>query len=450
MHKGTYFVLVVAAVGGAYAIGRVTRRGGDEPGSAAAPAAAVGQRAPAAAPAQPAAAAAPPIGTELYKIPVGQAPTKGGKEPKVTIVTFSEFQCPFCARILPTFKQILDTYKNDVQIAFKHLPLPMHQNAEIAAQAAEAAREQGKFWDMHDKLFANQQALDRPSLERYAQEIGLDVAKFKAFLDAGQGKERIDADKAEAPKFGARGTPTSYVNGRKAEGALPFESFKTAIEEELKKADEKLKAGLARKDLYAELTKAGLEQAKAPPPPPPGSDTVQKLDVKGAPMKGAVKDALVTIVQFSDFQCPFCTRVEPTMEKILEEYKGKVRVAWRDFPLDFHQDAMPAAILAREAGAQGKFWEMHKKLFENQRSLDRASLEKYAQELGLDMAKFKAALDSNKYSAEIDADMKAGQAIGVQGTPAAFINGRKISGAYPFETFKKIVDQELAKGRKKS
>ena len=139
---------------------------------------------------------------------------------------------------------------------------------------------------------------------------------------------------------------------------------------------------MARKDLYAALTKDGLEKVAAPPPQAarpgqPAPDQVMKAEIAGAPSKGA-KDALVTIVQFSDYQCPFCSRVEPTMDKVLEEYKGKVRVVWRDFPLDFHQNAMPAAIAAREAGAQGKFWEMHKKLFENQRQLDRASLEKYA------------------------------------------------------------------------
>ena len=131
-------------------------------------------------------------------------------------------------------------------------------------------------------------------------------------------------------------------------------------------------------------------------------------------------------------------------------YKGKVRIAWKDYPLPFHNDAKPAAAAARAAGEQGKFWEMHAKLFENQRALDRASLEKYAQELGLNMAKFKAALDSNKYSAEIDADMKQGQALGVEGTPATFVNGKLVSGAVPYEEFKKAVEQELSKNKKGS
>ena len=106
---------------------------------------------------------------------------------------------------------------------------------------------------------------------------------------------------------------------------------------------------------------------------------------------------------------------------------------------------MEAAEAAMAANAQGKFWQMHDNLFENNTALDRPSLEKYAQELGLDMAKFKADLDAQKYKASIEADTKEGTAVGVNGTPAVFINGRKINGAYPWETFKKIADDELAK-----
>jgi protein-disulfide isomerase len=388
----------------------------------------------------------PQVSKEVYKVAVGNAATRGGKAPKVTIVVFSEFQCPYCARAVPTMDKLLETYKDDVQLAFKHLPLPFHNNAENAALASEAARQQGKFWEMHDKLFANQAALDRPSLEKSAQELGLDMAKFKAVLDDPKSKEVIEADKKQAAQFGASGTPTFFVNGRKMVGAQGYEAFKTVVDEEIQKADEKLKAGTARAGLYAALTKDGLDKA-APPPAAPGQpspDAVYKADVKGAPSKGP-KDALVTIVAFSEFQCPFCARVEPALQKLMEEYPGKVRLVWRDFPLPFHQEAIPAAIVARVAGEQGKFWEMHSKLFENQRQLDRPSLERYAQELGLNMGKVKAALDAKKYEPQIKADLEMGQKIGVGGTPAFFINGTFLSGAQPYEVFKSRVDQELAK-----
>ena len=150
---------------------------------------------------------------------------------------------------------------------------------------------------------------------------------------------------------------------------------------------------------------------------------------------------------FSDFQCPFCKRVEPQLSQLEKEYGSKVHMVWKNYPLPFHHNAEPAAEAAMAAGAQGKFWEMHDKLFENNTALERANLEKYAQDLGLNMAKFKADLDAQKYKDQIQSETKEGQAVGVNGTPAVFINGRKINGAYPWETFKKIADDELKKKR---
>jgi len=386
----------------------------------------------------------PGAGAEVYKVAVGDAPTKGAKQPKVTIIEFSDFQCPFCSRVNGTLDQVMKEYGNDVSISFRHNPLPFHNNAMPAALASEAAREQGKFWEMHDKLFANQQSLDRPALEKYASEIGLDMNKFKAALDKEKNKERIKKDLDDAANFGARGTPNFFINGRNFRGAQPIDAFKEVINEEIKKADAKIAAGTPRGKLYASLTGNGLAKAAAPPPPPgqPDDKTRFRADIKGAPIKGA-KDALVTIVQFSDFQCPFCSRVEPTVSQVMKEYQGKVRVAWRDLPLPFHPNAMPAAIAARAAGDQGKFWEMHDKIFADQAHMDRETYEKYAQELGLNMGKFKAALDGQKGKEAIEADAAAGNKIGARGTPAFFINGKFLSGAQPFESFKAKIDEEL-------
>jgi len=386
----------------------------------------------------------PGASTEVYKVAVGDAPTKGGKQPKVTIVEFSDFQCPFCSRVNGTLAQLEKDYGDDISISFRHNPLPFHNNAMPAALASEAAREQGKFWEMHDKLFGNQAALDRPALDKYAQEIGLNMAKFKASMDGEKGKPRIKKDLDDAANFGARGTPNFFINGRNFRGAQPLDSFKEVINDEIKKADAKVAAGTPRVKLYASFIDKGLDKAAAPPPTPgqPDDKTRFKADVKGAPIKGA-KDALVTIVQFSDFQCPFCSRVEPTINQVMKEYNGKVRVAWRDLPLPFHPNAMPAAIAARAAGDQGKFWEMHDKIFADQQHMDRPTYEKYAQDLGLNMAKFKAALDSEKGKEAIKADSDAGGKIGARGTPAFFINGKFLSGAQPFESFKAKIDEEL-------
>ncbi len=389
-----------------------------------------------------------PIGSEVYKVEAGNAPQVGGKEPKITLIEFSDFQCPYCARAKGTLDELQKIYKDDLQITFRNFPLPFHQNAMPAAIAAEAAAQQGKFWPMYDKLFANQQTLSPADFEKYASEIGLDMAKFKAAIANPKTKEAVEADAKMGSNFGVGGTPSFFINGHAFSGAYPLESFKMAIDDEIKKVDAKIASGTPRAGLYAALIKDGLTKAEPKKeqarPGEPQAGEVYKADIKGAPIKGA-KDALVTIVQFSDFQCPFCSRVEPTIDQVMKEYAGKVRVAWRNLPLPFHNNAKPAAIAAMAANEQGKFWQMHDILFKNQQALSAADLEKYAQEIGLNMTKFKAALADKKIAERIEADSAMGAKIGARGTPAFFINGTFLSGAQPFEQFKARIDQEYKK-----
>jgi protein-disulfide isomerase len=182
----------------------------------------------------PAAPSAPAAPEGKQDIKLGDAPVKGPSGAKVTMVAFSDFQCPFCSRAVPVMKQIEDQYQGKIRIAFKQMPLPFHDKAHLAAEAALAANEQGKFWQYHDKLFANQQALERASLEKYAEELGLNMSKFKAALDSGKFKDKVDSDAKEGAAVGATGTPTFFINGTKVVGAQPFDAFKTVIDTELK------------------------------------------------------------------------------------------------------------------------------------------------------------------------------------------------------------------------
>ena len=391
----------------------------------------------------------PPIPTMARKIDVPQdAPIQGPKAAKVTIVEWSDFQCPFCSRAIPTLKQIEETYPKDVRVVFRHQPLPFHNNAKLAAEASMAANEQGKFWQYHDKLFANQQALDRASLENYASELKLNMTKFKAALDSGKFRSRVESDMSAGSAAGANGTPTFFINGRQLVGAQPFPSFKAVIDEEIGKANRLIASGVKPDKVYEKLM---AEASAAPPPAPsqaPGAPAapppVQNVAVGSAPVKGS-PNAPVTIVEFSDFQCPFCSRAVPTLKQIESEYPDKVRVAFKNQPLPFHQHARLAAQAAMAANEQGKFWEYHDKLFANQQALDRSSLERYAQEVGLDMGRFRSALDSNKFEAQISADAAEGSRLGASGTPTFYINGRQLVGAQPYASFKQIIDEELSK-----
>jgi protein-disulfide isomerase len=151
----------------------------------------------------------------------------------VTIVLFSDFQCPFCARVEPTLARVEQEYGQKVRLVWKHQPLPFHPNALPAAEAAEAAREQGKFWQMHDRLFASQQQLSPDLYDRAAGELGLDVRKFQEATRSGRGKTRIAEDQRLAAQIGAQATPTMFVNGEKVEGAVPFEMLKAVIDRKL-------------------------------------------------------------------------------------------------------------------------------------------------------------------------------------------------------------------------
>jgi protein-disulfide isomerase len=371
-------------------------------------------------------------------------PVKGPKTAKVTIVAFSDFQCPFCSRVVPTLKEIEDKYGKDVRIAFRHQPLPFHNHAVEAAEAAMAANAQGKFWQMHDKLFANQQALDRPSLDKYAQELGLNMGKYKSAMDSHEFKKNIEADSKRGNEVGANGTPAFFINGISLSGAQPFASFQQVIDKEIKHADELLKAGTPADKLYDKILETLPKTA--PRAPAAAAEPAAKVDIAvgNAPVKGP-KNAPVTIVIFSDYQCPFCSRVEPTLKQLETDYAGKIKFAWKNQPLPFHDKAQLAAEAAHAAGDQGKFWEYHDKLFANQQALDRSSLEKYAEELGLNMGKFKAALDSGKFKDLIEKDKAEAQKAGASGTPTFFINGTRLVGAQPVDAFKKAVDEALAK-----
>ena len=160
-------------------------------------------------------------------------------------------------------------------------------------------------------------------------------------------------------------------------------------------------------------------------------------------------NAPVTIIEFSDFQCPFCQRVMPTLKRVRETYGDKIRIVWKDFPLtSIHPQAFKAAEAGNCAREQGKFWEYHDVLFSNQQALQPEFLKKYAADTGLDVVKFGACLDTAKYGDHVQEQMGVGTGLGIQSTPSAFINGRLVTGAQPYEAFVAIIDEELERAKK--
>ncbi|MCP3103990.1 thioredoxin domain-containing protein [Myxococcus sp. K15C18031901] len=398
--------------------------------------------APAAAAKAPAPRQRPPISPVVYKVPLDGSLFAGNEGALVTLVEFSDYQCPFCARGHGTVKQLQQRYGDKLRLVMKHHPLGNHPRARPAALAALAAGEQGKFWPYHDALFANPKALDDEDLERLAKELGLDVARWKQDLASPAHAERLRQDEALAMQLGATGTPGFFVNGRFINGAQPLEVFTAVVDEELAKADALVKTGVRPTEVYARTIERGVD--RPPAPPAPAEPPVQKVEVGDAPARGPA-NAPVTLVAWSDFECPFCSRAVPTLKALEQEYAGKLRVAFKQQPLPNHPHARLAAAAALAAHEQGKFWEMHDVLFANQRQLERESLEGYAKQLGLDLTRFKQALDSNRFDARVTADAEEGSRLGVSGTPSFFVNGRLIVGAVPIDQFRRVIDEELKK-----
>jgi protein-disulfide isomerase len=380
---------------------------------------------------------------KVYNVPVfADDPVRGPKDALVTIIVFSEFQCPFCKRVEPTLAELLELYPKDLRIVWKDNPLPFHPRAKPAALLARFAhKKQGNdgFWRMHDALFANQPELDDEDFADLVKNQGLLWPQALAALSAG-GSPKIDQSQELADSFGARGTPHFFVNGRRLSGAQPLASFTALIDEQLAVARKLVESGVPRAKVFAELMKKGEG-----PPEPERKQVAVRAD---APARGDAK-APVVIQVFSDFQCPFCKRVEPTLAELQKELKGSIRIVWRHLPLPFHKDAQLAAEASEEVLAQkgvAAFWSYHDLLFEAQSEPDglgRDNLTRLALTLGIDLPRFEAALDGHIHAAKVKADADVAGAAGIDGTPAFVINGYYLSGAQPASAFRKLIKKAL-------
>jgi protein-disulfide isomerase len=336
--------------------------------------------------------------------------------PVVRIVEFADFQCPFCARQAPVLRQLQAQYPGRVTVVFKNFPLPMHSHAWAAHQAALAAGEQGKFWEMHDLIFAHPGRLSDADFDHYAGLLGLDKDRFHAALRGAAANAVIETDIAEGKKLGITATPTLLVDGHRIEGAQSYAALKQISEAELKGEKWKLEA-------------------------PEGSAPV-KINTDGAPSKGE-RSAAVTIVEFSDFQCPFCAKAVEPLDRIMADNEGKLRWVFKNFPLRIHADAPLAHRAALAAGEQGKFWEMHDLIFAHQKTIKRAHLLSFASELKLDLERFQKDLDDPRLGTSIQADQDEGIKLGVRATPTFIVNGEVVPG-FSLSRFQQIVQRQLA------
>jgi len=376
-------------------------------------------------------------------------PVWGAATAPVTLVEFSDLQCPFCSRVHPTIKSLQAKYgPNQLRVVFKHNPLPFHPNAMPAAKVADAVLRQGgspAFFAFLDLAFDEQQKLGDEALSAWVTRLGLDATVVLRRADLPETNEKIARDIALATAVGANGTPAFRINGKSLTGAQPLDAFSRIIDAELAAANDLLRKGTPAAAVYKTRVAANYV---APKPTveddeEPEDLVIWKLPVKGAPSIGP-SDALVTIVEFFDYQCPYCRRAEATMTELMARYPKDVRVVLRQNPLPFHPRALPAANLALEARAQkgeAGFLEANRRLFEGK--LEEADLLALGKELKLDEKRLRNALANNTHAAEIETDSDLAQDFKASGTPHFFINGLRLSGAQPLENFVTAVDAQL-------
>ncbi|WP_437781481.1 thioredoxin domain-containing protein [Sorangium sp. So ce1097] len=377
----------------------------------------------------------------VWKVPVDGSPTRGNPAAPVTLVMFSDLECPFCRRVAPTLEGLEKKYGQQLRLVFKHNPLPFHRRAEPAAELALEARAQkgdAAFWKAYELL--RQGSLEDADLEAHARTLGLDVARAQKAIAARRHAARIERDKNLADDLEAKGTPHFFINGRRLVGAQAAEKFEALIDEQLAHAAKLMAAGTPPAKVYDALQK----DAKAGTPP---ERILAPAPTRANPGKGAKPGASVTIQMFADFQCPFCKRVQPTLDEIIAAYPGKVRVVFRHLPLPFHRQAPLAAEASVEAFRQkgeAGFWAMAQRLWDHQsEGLSREALERHAAAIGLDVAKLGAALDSGAHRAAVEADSKLAASLHITGTPSFAINDYFLSGAQSASRFKRLVDRAL-------
>lgn len=275
------------------------------------------------------------------------------------------------------------------------------------------------------KSSAIETLIDQKLLEAAAREKGLSVEELL--------KQEAGTDAREPTESEVE----SYYLGQRDRLNRPLDEIKPQLRQALKQA----RMQQSREDYLKRLRKQAEVVVLLTPP---------RVEVAYDPARlRGNPDAPITIVEFADFQCPYCKRVHPILQQLLTKYEGQVRLAYRDFPLtQIHPQAQMAAEASRCAGEQGQYWEYHDLLFANQDKLDAASFTDYAHSLNLDGKQFEECLASGKFKTAVEQDLLEGQQAGVSGTPAFFINGVFLSGAQPLDSFTRMIEEELMRARK--
>ncbi|MCH2110001.1 MAG: thioredoxin domain-containing protein, partial [Polyangiaceae bacterium] len=386
---------------------------------------------------------------ELYLTVDANDAVLGGPNASVTLFAFLDFQCPYCAQGFASLQRIRQRYKaNEVRIVFKHLPLKFHDQALPAAVAAQAVQNLAgpeAFWLFAGRVFSAQQEIDYLKLARWAEDAGVLLEDYNAAVTDEATVREVAADQSAAQQVGVNGTPAFFINGKAVNGAQPDDVFFKNIDEELlafpptTNRDEWLKGYTAR--VAWNLKNHVIHEILAEDPHD------YRVPIGDSPSTGPA-DAPITFIYFTDFECPYCQKVEPTVSEIKRIYGEKVRVVFKHHPLAFHRQSRPAhrvAAAVNRLKGSAAFFRFSQELFESSPNLSPNYLIAAAERQGLSSEEATTALDqiTGPSEAAILTDERTAADVLVRGTPHFFINGKRLAGAKSLAYFQALIDHQL-------
>jgi protein-disulfide isomerase len=356
-------------------------------------------------------AAAGPV-EPMRRLDLSHAPARGPADAPVTIVEFSDLQCPFCRNAIQPLSEMVDGEHGRVRWVFKNFPLSFHTEADLAHRAALAAAAQGKFWEMHDLIFQNQVAITRDNLLQYAQRLGLELTRFQNDLESDAVRAAIRADIEEGQRLKIDGTPTFFVNGIRVVGLRSAAELRQIVEHAGSSAHQALFSQAAQ--VFAPLVVSGPPQAE------------------------------VTLTWFSDILSGLEPNAASLVREIVASYGGKVRVVYRVDSLPQRVGARLAHQALLAAGAAGRFWPMHDAIVAHAGRITPHDLLDDATKAGLDRRSFEQALADPQVGQRFDNDLEEVRRRDIRGTPVFFIDNIRVDGIQPLALFRRIIDATLA------
>lgn len=384
-----------------------------------------------------------------------EPPALGPENAPVTIERFCDYAQSPCASVDDALGQLVARHPGEVRVVFRTHRMRHVAVSDALAQAMWEAHAQGRFFAFRDAVFAARPS-DRYAFATLAGRAGLDVDGMNRALADGRHAARVEDDEAWAGRFGVDAAPALVWNGRRAPLPLArLDAYERLYASAHADAEARLRAGVSLPRLYATLVRdairtraAEIERTIAGVTSDTSGAPPRRVNVPttGAPVRGDLR-AEVRVVVFGDYQCSHSRALSGTLARLEEAYPGHVAIAWKHAPLETHPDARLAARGAVCAQRQGRFWELHARLFAPGYRIDREQLLEHAEELGLDVDRFAHDLDDGSCDARVDQDIADARALGIYGrTPVLFVNGIPLTGEQPLAALRVIVDDELLPG----